>query len=126
MLLAVCEVKRPDDLGGHFGQQSQVFARGLVGDVTEPALDETRQEDREAFRTTLPDAVSGVALTEDQAASWMRVIGDARLMFAARLGIEDNRWERRVSTDPEMRLVHYLTYLQSGLIEALDELLDGD
>lgn len=90
-------------------------------------LDETRQEDRETFRTTLTGAVSGVALTDDQAAAWMRVIGDARLMFAARLGIEDNRWERRLSTDPEMRLVHYLTYLQSGLIEALDELMeDGD
>ncbi len=53
----------------------------------------------------------------------MRVIGDARLAIAARIGIEDDRWESQQPTDPQLLMVHYLTHLQGGLIEALTDLM---
>jgi hypothetical protein len=87
-------------------------------------LEDARSADRSSFAETLPDAVAGVSLTEEQTAAWMRVIGDVRLVFAARMGIEDNTWERQDHPDPQMRLVHYLTYLQSGLIDALGVLFE--
>ena len=83
-----------------------------------------RAADRAAFSATLERSVRGVDLDEDQAASWMRVVGEARLAIAARLGIDDDRWERERPDDPQMIMVHYLTHIQSGLIDALAELLD--
>lgn len=83
-----------------------------------------RDQDRRAFATSLPHTVAGVDLDEDQAASWMRVVGDARLVLAARLEIDDDTWETATPSDPQMIMVHYLTHIQSGLIEALSALLD--
>ncbi len=86
-------------------------------------LDSVRTEDRTVFAATVDRSRAGVDLTEDQAASWMRVIGDARLAIAARIGIEDDRWESQQPTDPQLLMVHYLTHLQGGLIEALTDLM---
>ena len=88
------------------------------------ALEETRSKDRKVFAKTLNRAEKGVALTPHQAESWMRVVGDVRLALAARLGIDDNRWESRATRNPQMDLVHYLTHVQSGLIDALDVLME--
>lgn len=87
------------------------------------ALEEVRTEDRSTFASTLGKSIEGVDLTEDQAASWMRVVGDGRLVLAARLGIEDDRWEHESPSDPQMLMVHYLTHLQSELIDALSRLM---
>jgi hypothetical protein len=87
-------------------------------------LAEARAADRAAFAETLQHSVAGVDLDEDQAASWMRVVGEARLAIAARLGIDDDRWEREASSDPTMVMVHYLTHIQSGLVDALAVLMD--
>lgn len=87
-------------------------------------VEEARQEDREAFAATLAAAVDGVGLSEDEASAWMRVVGDARLALAARIGIEDDRWQRRVTKSPQMLLVHYLTHIQSSIIDALDALME--
>lgn len=87
-------------------------------------LDETRSKDRKVFAKTLTRAEKGVALKEKEAESWLRVVGDVRLALAARLGIDDNRWESRATRTPQVDLVHYLTHLQSGLIDALDVLME--
>lgn len=89
-----------------------------------PALGAVRTTDREVFAATVARSNAGVHLTEAEAESWMRVIGDARLALSARLGIEDDRWERESPNDPQTLMVHYLTHLQGGLIEALSELME--
>ena len=88
------------------------------------ALGAVRAADRETFAATVAGSATGVDLSEAEAESWMRVIGDARLALAARLGIEDDRWERESADEPQMLMVHYLTHLQDGLIEALSELME--
>ena len=50
----------------------------------------------------------------------MRVIGEARLVLAARLGITEDGWED--DADPEMALLGYLGYLQDGLVGVLSDL----
>ena len=84
----------------------------LVGDD----LDSLRSADREAFRA----AVEAESLEPEQAEAMMRVIGEARIVLAQRLGLEDDGWEETASVeDPEVAMLHYLGYLQDGLVEAL-------
>jgi hypothetical protein len=50
----------------------------------------------------------------------MRVVGEARIVLAGRLGIEEDGWEETASIeDPEVAMLHYLGYLQESLVEAL-------
>ena len=51
----------------------------------------------------------------------MRVVGEARIILAARLGIVEDGWEQDVesSRDPEMALLGYLGYLQDALVGVL-------
>ena len=90
--------------------------RELVGS----SLEESRAADRSLL-------LRGYALEEiglDQAEAWMRVIGEARLVLAVRLGIEEDGWEGEVDPDafdPDMALMLYLGYLQDRLVEALTE-----
>ncbi len=86
-------------------------------------LADGRTADREVFTRTLPRAVAGVLLSDDEAEAWMRVVGDARLALAARLGVESDEWESRAD-EPTFAVLHYLTFVQHGLVEALMHRLD--
>jgi hypothetical protein len=87
--------------------------RELVGD----SLDDLRRGDREALVRGIGDSTIGI----EDAEAWMRVIGEARLVLAARLGIERDGWEEDAdpAQNPEMALLTYLGYLQDRLVAIL-------
>lgn len=87
--------------------------RDLIGED----LNRLRSADRAAFARGLGTS----SLTLEEAEAWMRVIGEARIVLAGRLGIVEDGWEQEAATtrDPEMALLGYLGYLQEGLIGAL-------
>lgn len=91
---------------------AQEFRR-LVADE----LDAARREDRQTFERTL----GAKSLTLDEAEAWVRVVGDARLVLAARSGITSENWEDDTRSDPQLALLGYLSYVQSSLIRALSE-----
>jgi hypothetical protein len=88
-------------------------------DLTAGMLAEARTADRAAVRASLGAAT----LSDDDAGSWLRVIGEARLVLAGRMGIDEDGWE---GGDPppgksaEWALLHGLGYLQDLLVAALD------
>ena len=53
------------------------------------------------------------------------MIGEARLVLADRLGIEDDGWEAEteLQSDPELVLLGWLGYLQDAAVGVLSELL---
>jgi len=87
--------------------------RELVGD----SLDDLRRGDREVLVRGIGDSTIGI----EDAEAWMRVIGEARLVLAARLGIERDGWEEDAdpAQNPEMALLTYLGYLQDRLVAIL-------
>ena len=98
---------RPDD-----EEASEKFRELTAGD-----LEEARSADRELFLRT----ISASHLSEEEAEAWMRVIGEARLVLAARIGITDDGWEVGVGPGdrPELLLVGYLGGIQDALVHVL-------
>lgn len=80
-------------------------------------ITQSRRADRSAFELTVEHET--VTLSEGEAGAWLRVIGEARLVVAARAGIRDDGWESE--TEPAAALLHYLGALQHALVEALEE-----
>ena len=80
-------------------------------------LEAARAIDRERFATT----IQADHLSRDDAESWLRILGDARLVLAARKGIvqDEDGWEARVGDDPELGMLAYLGFLQGSLVDAL-------
>ncbi len=80
-----------------------------------------KSEDRIRFEETLGGAERGAFLSEDEAESWLRVLGEARRVLAARLGIdkESDYDLARERGGPEMATLDYLGYLQASLAIAL-------
>jgi hypothetical protein len=91
--------------------------RDLVGDD----LDVMRREDRALFERV----VSGDEVEPEDVEAFMRVVGEARLMLAARLGIERDGWESEMTPDdPEMALLAWLGYLQDAAVSTLSAVLE--
>lgn len=86
-------------------------------------MEEARRRDRQVFSDTLTAAPRGLVMDEEQAAAWLRVVGEARLVVAARLGVDEEGWEQ--APDQELAFLHYLSWLQECLVEALEAALDG-
>ena len=76
-----------------------------------------RTADRDAFVRGVKEST----ISLEEAESWMRVIGEARLVLAARLGITKDGWEDEAdpTQSPEMALLGYLGYLQDSLVSIL-------
>ena len=92
------------------------FRRLMAEEMTQ-----SRVADRSAFELTVEQAVRGVTLSLGEAEAWLRVLGEARLILAARLGISDDGWEDEFSEhDPPVALLHYLGFLQASLEETLE------
>ncbi len=86
--------------------------------LTDGMLSEARRRDREAFAGSL----AGASLERDTAEAWLRVVGEARLVLAARLGITDDGWDDGVvpeTASPEMLLLELLGHVQDDLVRAL-------
>ncbi len=89
-----------------------------------PELAAGRAADRSAVAMTLEAAVTEpVVLSMGEAEAWLLVLNEARLVLAARLGIEEEGWGEEsddpVDLDPGMVLLHYLTYLHAELTGVL-------
>jgi Domain of unknown function (DUF2017) len=84
-------------------------------------LTSDRADDRTRFEETLGGAERGAVLSEGEAESWLRVLGEARLVLAVRLGInEESDYDRaRRDGGAEMATLDYLGYLQASLAMAL-------
>lgn len=78
-------------------------------------LAEARDIDRERFLASLDNPV----LDDDEAQSWLTVLGDARLALAARLGITEPGWETAGEEDPERITLGFLSFLQDQLVDVL-------
>jgi hypothetical protein len=108
------------DAGGRFDYRAHADdaeAEGRYRDLIAGSLETMRAEDREQFLCTLGEA----SIDLETAEAWMRVIGDARLVLAGRLGIEEDGWEESTdpATDPDVALITYLGFIQDELVTAL-------
>ena len=101
----------PDDPG------AEARYRELIGED----LTDLRETDRRAF----DDFITGNPGRPDTLEAFMRVVGEARLVLAGLLGIEDDSWESpaRMQSDPELALLGWLGYLQDAAVEVLTEFL---
>jgi hypothetical protein len=86
-------------------------------ELTGPMLEEARAADRELLEA----GVDATSLDIAEAEAWMRVIGEARLLLGARLGIEEDGWEAEPGDDDpvELNVLRLLGYFQEMLVEAL-------
>lgn len=109
---------RPDD-----AESDREFVRLAAAE-----LESARNLDRGVFLRTLGRGSRRLELTVDEAEAWVRVVGDARLVIAARLGLFEPGVEDIdvVSVDdadeplsPHMAMVHFFGYVQQALVEAL-------
>jgi hypothetical protein len=97
------------------GQSSRDFHR-LVGKERMAA----RSADREVFGRGLEAAMTGTTLlTADDAAAWARVIGEARIVLAARKGLFDSGLPDGKVDDPEVALVMFLGVVQEELVSEM-------
>lgn len=91
-------------------------AEARYRDLVDGELDSLRRADRAVFE----EVVSGVPVSPELIEAFMRVVGEARLVLAERVGIEDDGWElTEPSGDPEMALLVWLGYLQDAAVAAL-------
>ena len=90
-------------------------------DLTADSLTDLRHADRARF----DGVVSGDDVSDEDVEAFMRLVGEARIALAARLGIEDDGWEAESdpTSDPEVALLGWLGYLQDAAVEALSALL---
>lgn len=89
--------------------------RDLVGDD----LSALRRQDLTEFE----GLVGGASSSFDGLEAFMRVVGDARIVLAQRLGIDDEGWEAELDprSDPEVALLAWLGYLQDEAVAVLSE-----
>jgi hypothetical protein len=82
---------------------------------------QSRAADRSAFSLTVEQSPHGVSMSVGEAEAWLRVLAEARLVLAGRLGISHDGWEDDLSEqDPSVALLHYLGWLQQSLAETLE------
>jgi hypothetical protein len=69
--------------------------------------------------------VDAGSISDDDAQMWLRVLGDARLTLAARMGIDEEGWEddRSLTDSRDGAMLRYLSYLQDALIQVLSAAL---
>lgn len=78
---------------------------------------DVRTDDRERFAEMLQAAANGrLLLKPDEAAIWARVLGEARIVLAARKGLFEQGLPTEAPSDPELALVMLLGYLQEELV----------
>ena len=95
-------------------EAAEEFSSMTAGD-----LDAARRRDAGVFAQTLDD-IGDTGMTLEEAEAWVRMIGDSRLVLAARAGVDQGSGLPEPSTaDPRIALVHYLGALQNDVVEAL-------
>jgi len=86
-------------------------------ELTERDLASARSVDRVRF----VDSMERGTLDLEDAEAWLRVLGEARLVLAARLGIEEDGWEHDTPQEEpaEMLLLRLLGAVQNELVGVL-------
>lgn len=101
----------PDDK-----EASAEYRRLMADEMTQ-----SRAADRSAFALTVEQSPGGVNLSAGESEAWLRVLAEARLVLASRMGISEDGWEDDLSEeDPAVALLHYLGWLQQSLTETLE------
>lgn len=86
---------------------------------------ELRSADREIFNNGLDSAVGGsMVLSEEESAAWARVLGEARIVLAARKGLFETGIPDEPAGDPEVAFVMFLGLLQGELVDQMMEKLE--
>lgn len=86
---------------------------------------EARSADREVYAATLGRASRGpIRLSPLEAASWVRVLGEARIVLAARKGLFETGLPTSRPSDPEVALVLLLGHLQEELVGELTRTME--
>ena len=87
--------------------------------LVEGELDGLRRSDRSRIDAVL----AGDPVPAEDVEAFMRVIGEVRLVLAARAGIEEDGWEERrdAASDPGVAIIGWLGYLQDAAVECLSE-----
>ncbi len=81
---------------------------------------ESRSADRELFTKGISTARSGTCvLDSDEAAVWARVIGESRLVLAARGGVFEDGWPDDPTNRPEVAFSMFLGQLLEELIDQM-------
>lgn len=94
-------------------------------DMIDGQIAAERRSDRAAFGESLNRRP--LVLSQQEAETWLRVLGESRLVVAARMGIvDDYDWsDRRMAAGPNGAILQYLSYLQDRLVAALSRGLPG-
>lgn len=95
-------------------EAAEEFSSMTAGD-----LGSARRRDAGIFARTLDD-IGHAGMTLEEAEAWVRMIGDSRLVLAARAGVDqDSGLPEPSAADPRIAFVHYLGALQNDVVEAL-------
>jgi hypothetical protein len=79
------------------------------------SLDDLRSVDRAVFEAV----VNGDEVAPESIEAFMRVVGEARIVLASRLGIGEDGWEHEAPGDPETAMLVWLGWLQEAALAAL-------
>lgn len=86
---------------------------------------EVRSADRELFADTLRKAGRDTAeLSVSEAGTWARVLGEARVVLAARKGLFESGLPDSIPRDPEVALVLLLGHLQEELVGEMLKMME--
>ncbi len=106
------------------GDEAAEFDRLML-----PELEAGRVHDRQVYGDVLSRVARGpTVMNREEVFSVLRVIDEARLVMAARLGIDADDWHPAPGADdaPELHLYHLLGWLQDAVIETAEPFLLGD
>lgn len=103
-------------------ERSAEFRR-LASDL----VDGGRAADIAALVESIDAVADGAALSDDAAAGWVGAINQARVVLAARLGIDDDGWgegPELAGGDPSRVMLLLLSFIQTDLVDVLEDALD--
>ena len=89
-------------------------AEARFRDLTAGSLEADREADRRRFATSLERGTLG----PEDAAAWLRVLGEARLALAGRLGVAETGWEQ-ARPSPGLALLHLFGSVQDEMAALL-------
>lgn len=89
-------------------------AEARFQDLTAGSLDADRKTDRRRFTASLERGTLG----PEDAAAWLRVLGEARLALAGRLGVAERGWEH-AAPSPGLALLHLFGSVQDEMAALL-------
>jgi len=103
-----------------FTTEDADLAAGLRS-LHEPALIEAKDAAAALVLETLPESGGKVALTAEQADSWLAALNDVRLALGTALDVSEDMPDELPPDDPRaehMGVYHWLTFVQDSLVQS--------